>query len=87
MRKPVRAISNQQRRSTFVVRCLDSITSIAITPKISRPYLASVAEQAGLSLTLPPTPKIGFFVTWLKKLAAKTPSFWLEIDMTTYSVN
>ena len=42
--------------STFVVRCLDSIV-----PRISRPKLVSVAEQAGLSLNWSHTPKTGFF--------------------------
>ena len=37
----------------FVVRCLDSIISIHVLAlsKISRQYLVSVGEQAGLSLT------------------------------------
>ena len=37
--------------SAFAVRCLDSIMSILAKYKISRLELASVAEQAGLSLT------------------------------------
>ena len=36
--------------STFIVRCLHSIVCIFAKSKISRLYLASVAEQAGLSL-------------------------------------
>ena len=32
---------------------------------ISRLYLLSVAEQAGLSVTLSETPKTGFLMTWL----------------------
>ena len=35
--------------SAFVVRCLGSIISILAITKISRPWLVSVAEQAGLS--------------------------------------
>ena len=35
--------------SAFVVRCLDSITPLVSTSEISNLYLASVAEQAGLS--------------------------------------
>ena len=34
----------------FVVRCLESITPVVAIPKISRLYLASVAEQTRLSL-------------------------------------
>ena len=37
--------------STFVVRCLDSIIRILAISKVSRFWLASVAEQAGLNLT------------------------------------
>ena len=49
MRKPVYVICEQQRRSLIsasVVRCLDSII-----PLFFSLYLASVAVQAGLSLT------------------------------------
>ena len=38
--------------SAFVVRCLDSVMSVASVTKISSLMLASVADQAGLSLTL-----------------------------------
>ena len=37
--------------STFVFRCLDSMICILAISKVSRFYLASVAEQAGLYLT------------------------------------
>ena len=37
--------------STLVIRCLDSIMGILALSKVSRSYLASVAEQAGLNLT------------------------------------
>ena len=37
--------------STFVVRCLDSVIPLVSISDISSPYLAAVAEQAGLSLT------------------------------------
>ena len=37
--------------SAFVVHCLDSIMSLVSVTKISSLMLASVAEQAGLSLT------------------------------------
>ena len=52
--------------SAFVVRCLDSIISLASVTKISSLMLASVADQAGLSLTWSETPKTGFLVTRLK---------------------
>ena len=42
--------------SAFVVRCLDSIVSLVSVTKISNLMLASVAEQAGLSLTWSETP-------------------------------
>ena len=51
--------------STFVVRCLDSITPLVSISEISSLYLASVAEQAGLGLTWSQTLKAGFLVTWL----------------------
>ena len=62
MRKPVSSICEQQRcrlacasaqsvqLSTFVVHYLDSVIPILAKSKISRLYLVSVAEQAGLSL-------------------------------------
>ena len=71
MRKPVFSICEQQRRRSacasapFVVRCLDSIIPLLATAEISRPYLASVAEKAGLSLTWSQSPKTGFLVMWL----------------------
>ena len=37
--------------STFVVRCLDNMICILAIFKVSRFYLAFVAEQAGLNLT------------------------------------
>ena len=52
--------------STFVVRCLDSIISLDSISEISRPWLVSSAEQAGLSLNWLRTPKTGFLVTRLK---------------------
>ena len=52
--------------STFVVRSLDSIIPILDTSGISRlQQLASVAEQAGSSLTWSKIPKTGFLMTWL----------------------
>ena len=49
--------------STFVVHCLDSI--IVSKTEISSLYLATEAEQAGLSLPWSQTPKTGFLVTRL----------------------
>ena len=49
--------------SAFVVRCLDSTVPLVSVSEISSLYLASVAEQAGLSLTWSQTPKTGFLVT------------------------
>ena len=48
--------------SAFIVRCLDSIIPLFAIAEISRLQLASVAEQAGLSLTWSQTPKTGFLV-------------------------
>ena len=52
--------------STFVIRCLDSIISLVSISKIASRQLATVAEQACLSLTWLQTPKIGFLLTRLK---------------------
>ena len=46
--------------SSFVVRCLDSIICVASVTKISSLMLASVAEQASLSLTSSETPEDTF---------------------------
>ena len=53
--------------STFVVRCLDtcSIIPLVSISKILSLCLASVAAQAGLSLTWSQTPKVVFLVTSL----------------------
>ena len=42
--------------SVFVVRCLHSVMSLVSVTKISSLMLASVAEQASLSLTWSETP-------------------------------
>ena len=52
--------------STFVVRCLASIIPLVSISEISSLYLASEAEQAGLSLTWSQSPKTGFLVTKLR---------------------
>ena len=49
--------------STFIVRCLDSITPPVSISEISSPRPASMAAQAGLSLTWSNIPKTGFLVT------------------------
>ena len=49
--------------STLVFRYLDSTIPILAKSKISRLYLVSVAEQAGLSPTWSGTPKTDFLVT------------------------
>ena len=43
--------------SAFVVRCLDSVMSLVSITKISSLVLASVAEQASLSVTWSETPE------------------------------
>ena len=53
------------RICAFVVRCLASIIPVLAISKVSRHLLASVAEQAGLSLVSSHTPKTGFLVMWL----------------------
>ena len=63
MRKPVYAICSLI--SAFDVRCLDSIIRLLPIAEISRPWLVSPAEQAGLSLIWWGTPKTGFLMTWL----------------------
>ena len=47
--------------SAFVVRCLDSVMSLVSVTKISSLILASVGEQAGLSLTWLETPEGTFY--------------------------
>ena len=50
----------RSRISAFVVRYLDSVISLVSVTKISSPLLASVAEQASLSLTRSETPEDRF---------------------------
>ena len=73
MRIPVFALCEQRCRwacalrsliSTFDVHCSDSIIPLLAKSNLSRLYLVSEAEQAGLSLTWSQTPKTGFLVTW-----------------------
>ena len=76
MRKPVHDANNkgsdQPLISAFVVRCLDSIIPLVSISEISSLYLASVAAQAGLSVSWPETPTIGFLVTGLNTETRKT---------------
>ena len=46
--------------STFVVRCLDRVICILAISKVSRFWLASVAEQAGLNVTWSKIPEDTF---------------------------
>ena len=46
--------------SAFVVRCLDSVMSLVSVTEISSLMLASLAEQASLSLTWSETPEDTF---------------------------
>ena len=64
MRKPAPAYQ-RSLISAFVVHCQDRIKPILAKSKISRLYLDSLAEQAGLSLTWSENPKTGFLVMWL----------------------
>ena len=76
MRKPILQYANNKGAdqpahpcsliSAFVVCCLDNIISLLAISEISSLYLASVSEQACLSLTWSQTPKSGFLVTRLK---------------------
>ena len=75
MRKPALTICEQQRRRSdcasaqsdqrLCFRCLDSIVPLVSISEISRLYLASVAEQAGMHLPRSQTPKTGFLATRL----------------------
>ena len=49
--------------ATLLFRVLESAISKLATSEISFFYLVSVAEQAGLNLTLSETPKTGFVAT------------------------
>ena len=51
--------------SAFVVRLIDSIISLVSISESASLYPASVAAQAGLSLTWSKTPKTGFLMKWL----------------------
>ena len=58
--KCVLSYANNSLISAFVVRCLDSVMSLVSVTKISSLMLASVAEQASLSVTWSETPEDTF---------------------------
>ena len=70
MRKPVHAICEEQRRRSacasaqpdqrLCFRCLDGIIPLVSISEISSLYLASVAAQAGLSVTWSENPEDRF---------------------------
>ena len=60
MRTTKAQISLRSLISAFIVRCLDSVMSLVSVTKISSLLLASVAEQANLSLTWSETPEDTF---------------------------
>ena len=69
-----RSLIRRSLISTFVIRCWDGIIPILAKSKISWLYLASEAEQAGLSLTWSKTLKTGFLMTRLIfKIAVCSP--------------
>ena len=59
--------------STFVIRLLESIIYKRDTSEISIFYVASVAEQAGLGMTISETPKTGFLAS--RPICKVTKSF------------
>ena len=65
MRNHVYTICEQQRHrsaliSAIVVRCLDSVIPLLAIAEISKLWLVSVAEQAGLNLTWSQTTEVWF---------------------------
>ena len=78
MRKPVLLYANNKGAdqpahprsliSAFVVHCRDSIIPLISIPEILSLYLASIAEQASLSLPWSQTLKTRFLVTRLNYL-------------------
>ena len=69
--------STKAQISAFVVHCLDSVIPLLAIAEISRLWLVSIAEQAGLSLNWSQTTKTGFLVTWLIWLML-TIVLWLK---------
>ena len=63
--------------STFIVRCLDSMICILALSKVSRFYLFSVAEQAGLNLTWLKIPE-DTFLRDMAQMMSKNMSFWFH---------
>ena len=62
--------------SAFAVRCLDSIISLVSLCSISWLYLASVAEQAGLSLTCSKTPMTCFLILMTRLVLLRVLTSW-----------
>ena len=61
--------------SAFIVHCLDSVISLVSVIKISNLKLASVAEQAGLSVTWSETPEDTFSHDEAHMLQPNCPNF------------
>ena len=61
--------------SASIVHCLDSVMSLVSVIKISNLMLASVAEQAGLSVTWSETPEDTFFYDEAHMLQPNCPNF------------
>ena len=57
--------------STIVIRCLDSMICIFALSKVSRFYLVSLDEQAGLNLTWSKIPKDTFSLDVVHLLTSK----------------
>ena len=76
--------------SAFVVQCLVSVMSLVSVTKISSPMLASVAEQASLSLTWSETPEDTFSHNEAQLFcwnASKSPCFLESGCLFVYSVH
>ena len=59
------ACASAQSDQRLCFRCIDSVISLVSVPRISNLMLASVAEQAGFSLTWSETPEDRFLMTRL----------------------
>ena len=72
--------------SAFVIRFLKSIISKLATSKIAIIYLASAAEETGLSLTLSGTPKTGFVALRpIYEIFKVQSNFALEVWLSIFS--
>ena len=70
--------------SAFDVCCLDSRISLFSISKISRLYLASVAEQNGLCLTWSENPKTGFLACDVAQISTSSVSLTTNMMTHTY---